>query len=170
MTDTVAIFASANSNGNTRKLMEWISHELDIKVIDLNDKNISSYDYEHKNINDDFMSVMNEILEYEKVIFATPIYWYSMSAQMKSFIDRTTDFLQLEAFKHVGRKLRNKTSYVVCTSASEEADSDFLSVFEKTFGYLGINYKGYIHANCSDGYIAERYTSDVDKFIKLVQR
>jgi len=170
MTDTVAIFASANSNGNTRQLMDWISHELDIKVIDLNDKNISSYDYEHKNINDDFMSVMNEILEYEKVIFATPIYWYSMSAQMKSFIDRTTDFLQLEEFKHVGRKLRNRTSYVICTSASEEADSDFLSVFAKTFGYLGINYKGHIHANCSDGFIAERYTSDVDKFITLVQR
>jgi len=169
MINAVAIFASANSNGNTRKLMDWISHELNIKVIDLTEKNISPYDYEHKNINDDFMVVMNEILEYEKIIFATPIYWYSVSAQMKAFIDRTTDFLQLEEFKHVGRKLRNKTSYVVCTSASEEADSDFLSVFKKTFDYLGVNYKGHVHANCSDGYITDRYTADVDKFIQLVK-
>ena len=65
MINAVAIFASANSNGNTRKLMDWISHELNIKVIDLTEKNISPYDYEHKNINDDFMVVMNEILEYE---------------------------------------------------------------------------------------------------------
>lgn len=170
MTDTVAIFASANSNGNTRQLMDWISNELNIKVIDLTEKNISPYDYEHKNINDDFMPVMNEILEYEKIIFATPIYWYSVSAQMKVFLDRTTDFLQLEEFKDVGRKLRNKTSYVVCTSASEAADNDFLSTFKKTFYYLGVNYKGHVHANCGEGYIAERYVEDVDKFIELIQR
>jgi multimeric flavodoxin WrbA len=170
MTDTVAIIASARSNGNTRKLIDWISYELGIDVIDLSEKNISPYDYEHNNINDDFMPVMNEILQYKKIIFATPIYWYAVSAQMKVFIDRTTDLLDLKELKGIGHRLREKTSYVVCTSVSAEADSDFLSGFEKTFNYLGINYHGYVHANCQDGFIQDKYVADVVKFIELVKR
>jgi multimeric flavodoxin WrbA len=170
MTDTVAILASARSNGNTRKLIDWISHELGIDVIDLSEKNISPYDYEHNNLNDDFMPVINEILQYKKIIFATPIYWYAASAQMKTFLDRVTDLLQLDALKVYGRKLREKTGYVVCTSASAEADSDFLHTFKKTFDYLGIDYSGYVHANCQDGYISDKYSADVAKFIEFVQR
>jgi len=169
MTDTVAIIASARTHGNTRKLIDWISHELAIDVIDLSEKNISPYDYDHNNLNDDFMPVMNEILQYKKIIFATPIYWYAASAQMKVFIDRTTDLLDLKELKNIGRKLREKTAYVVCTSASAEADSDFLHTFKKTFDYLGVDYGGYIHANCQNGYISDKYSADVAKFIQLVK-
>ena len=169
MTDTVAIFSSARANGNTRKLIDLISCELDVHIIDLSDKNISAYDYEHKNINDDFMTVINDILKYKKIIFATPIYWYAASAQMKVFLDRITDLLDLKELKDVGRQLRNKTSYVACTSANKEADNDFLSTFEKTFDYLGIHYGGYVHANCQNGYIPDKYSADVAKFIQLVK-
>ncbi|WP_159821526.1 flavodoxin family protein [Colwellia sp. 20A7] len=169
MTDIVVILASARSTGNTRKLIDEISHELSVDVIDLSEKNISPYDYEHTNINDDFMPVINEILHYKKIIFASPIYWYAASAQMKIFLDRVTDLLQLDALKVYGRKLREKTGYVVCTSASVEADSDFLRVFEKTFNYLGLDYHGYVHANCQNGYIPDKYSTDVAKFIRLVK-
>ncbi|MBU2924119.1 NAD(P)H-dependent oxidoreductase [Colwellia sp. 1_MG-2023] len=169
MTDTIAVFASARSNGNTKKLIDWISGELAIDVIDLSEKNISPYDYKHNNANDDFMSVMNNILQYKKIIFATPIYWYAASAQMKVFIDRTTDLLEREELKDFGHQLRNKTSYVVCTSASIEADCDFLATFSKTFDYLGIDYQGYIHADCQNGFIADKYSADVVEFIKLVR-
>jgi multimeric flavodoxin WrbA len=112
---------------------------------------------------------MNEILQYKKIIFATPIYWYAASAQMKVFLDRTTDLLELETLKILGRKLREKMGYVVCTSVHTEADSYFLRVFEKTFDYLGISYSGYVHANCQDGYIPDKHIVDVAKFIKLLK-
>lgn len=169
MSDSIIVFASARSHGNTRKLIDGINHELDIPVIDLSDKNISSYDYEHQNIDDDFLPVINEILKYDKIIFATPIYWYAVSAQMKVFLDRTTDLLDLADLKEMGRQLRDKTSYIICTSASEEADSDFLSTFKKTFNYLGMHYGGYMHANCQNGYISDLYKDDVAKFIKLIK-
>jgi multimeric flavodoxin WrbA len=169
MSNTVAVFASARTNGNTKKLIDWICNELGAHVIDLSEKNISPYDYEHKNLNDDFIPVINEILQYENIIFATPIYWYAASAQMKVFIDRTTDFLDLEELKSLGRQLRTKTSYLACTSASAEADTAFLTTLQKTFGYLGMNYGGHVHANCAQGFMANEYREDVAQFIMQVK-
>lgn len=169
MSNTIAVFASARANGNTRQLIDWICNELGADVIDLSDKNISLYDYDHKNLNDDFIPVMNEILQYENIIFASPTYWYAASAQMKIFIDRTTDFLALEELKDIGRQLRTKTSYLVCTSASAEPDSTFLTTLQKTFAYLGMDYGGHVHANCAQGFVADNYREDVAQFIKQVK-
>lgn len=166
MKSTIAIFASARRNGNTGKFIDWIAGELGIDVIDLCEKEITPYDYEHKNINDDFIPLMNNLLSYENIIFVTPVYWYGPSAQMKIFIDRTSDFLDVEALKDIGRKLRNKTAYIVCTSISGDADSSFLNSFKDTFRYLGMDYGGYVHANCENGYIPDNYQKDVSKFIE----
>jgi len=112
---------------------------------------------------------MKQLLEYKKIVFVTPVYWYSASAQMKIFIDRTADFLYLEEFKDVGRRLRGKTGYVVCTSTSNEVVPTFLNVFKETFEYLGMNYGGHVHANCGNGYTPNEYIEDVDKFVELVK-
>ncbi|PID46301.1 MAG: NADPH-dependent oxidoreductase [Proteobacteria bacterium] len=169
MNNAIAIFASARRNGNTGKLIDWIAGELGIEVIDLSEKNISPYDYDHKNINDDFLPLMQQLLEYEKIIFVTPVYWYGPSAQMKIFIDRTCDFLDLRELKDIGRQLRGKVAYIVCTSISQDADSSFINSLKDTFGYLGMKYGGYVHANCENGYTQDSYRQNVDKFIRSVR-
>lgn len=169
MSDTIAVFASARRNGNTGKLIDWIASELEIDVIDLSEKDISPYDYDHKNLNDDFLPLFHKLLEYEKIIFVTPVYWYAPSAQMKIFIDRTSDFLDLEELKDIGRQLREKTAYIACTSISSDADSSFINSLKDTFGYLGMKYGGYIHANCEEGYVQENYRQDVDRFVNAVR-
>ena len=169
MSDTVAVLASARRNGNTGRLIDWVSKSLAIDVIDVSVMNISPYDYDHKNINDDFIPIMDKVLGYEKIIFASPVYWYAMSAQMKVFIDRMSDFLSVDELKDKGRKLRGKTGYVVCTSISPEADRSFVNSFKGTFEYLGMTYGGHIHADCSDGYIASRYAGDVEEFVRSVK-
>jgi len=166
---TIAVFASARRNGNTGKFIDWIAGNLDIQVIDLSEKDITPYDYDHENINDDFVPVMNQLLEYENIIFVTPVYWYGPSAQMKVFIDRTSDFLDVEELKDIGRKLKNKTAYIVCTSISQDADSSFINGFKNTFKYLGMNYGGYVHANCENGYDPVEYKDDIKKFINSIQ-
>ena len=132
LNDAIAVFASARRNGNTGKFIDWIADELGIDVIDLSEKEISPYDYDHKNINDDFLPLMRQLLEYDKIIFVTPVYWYGPSAQMKVFIDRTSDFLDLEELKDIGRRLRGKSAYIVCTSISDDADGSFLGSFKDT--------------------------------------
>jgi multimeric flavodoxin WrbA len=87
---------------------------------------------------------------------------------MKVFIDRTSDFLDLDELKDMGRRLRGKNAYIVCTSISADADGSFLGSFKDTFGYLGMQYGGYVHANCENGYVRDNYRQDVDKFLCAV--
>ncbi len=169
MSNVIAVFASARRNGNTGKFIDWIAGELGMEVVDISEKNITPYDYDHKNIGDDFLPVIHKLLEYEKIIFVTPVYWYSPSAQMKTFIDRTSDFLDLDELKDIGRRLRGKTAYIVCTSISADADSSFLGSLKDTFRYLGMQYGGYVHANCESGYVQDNYRQDVESFLRTVK-
>jgi len=155
-------------NGNTGKLIDWVAGETGFEVIDLCEKDISPYDYDHKNIDDDFIPLMKALLNYEQIIFVTPVYWYGPSAQMKIFIDRTSDFLDVESLKDIGRELRGKKAFVVCSSISDDADASFLNSFKDTFAYLGMEYGGYVHANCREGYLQANYEQDVKAFIGLL--
>jgi multimeric flavodoxin WrbA len=169
LSNVIAVFASARRNGNTGKFIDWIAGELEMEVVDISEKNITPYDYDHKNIGDDFLPVIDKLLEYEKIIFVTPVYWYGPSAQMKTFIDRTSDFLDLDELRDIGRRLRGKTAYIVCTSISADADSSFLGSLKDTFRYLGMQYGGYVHANCENGYVQDNYKQDVESFLRTVK-
>ena len=169
MNNTIAIIGSSRRNGNTGQLIDLIAKELCIEVIDLNSKNISSFDYEHKNIDDDFLSLMDHLLKYDNIIFASPVYWYSMSAQMKVFVDRLSDFLSIEELKIKGRQLRGKSAYVVSTSISETIDDSFLDSFVNTFEYLGIKYGGCIHTDCNNGFDAQSCEIEVLDFVKKLK-
>ncbi|MEG1839620.1 MAG: NAD(P)H-dependent oxidoreductase, partial [Bacteroidaceae bacterium] len=85
----IIILGSSRKNGNTTKIVDEIAKEHHIDVVNLSDYNISYYDYESKNIEDDFLPLIKKIIEnHDTFIFATPIYWYNMSGIMKVFFDR----------------------------------------------------------------------------------
>ncbi|MGB3589197.1 MAG: NAD(P)H-dependent oxidoreductase, partial [Tunicatimonas sp.] len=112
-------------------------------VIDLKKKHINSYSYEHDNLNDDFLSVIKEIIKYDTIVFITPVYWYSMSGILKNFFDRITDCLKIE--KETGRKLKGKNMIAIsCGSDSTETEGFFVP-FRNSAAYLGMNYLGDIH-------------------------
>jgi multimeric flavodoxin WrbA len=142
MNKTIAVIASSRRHGNTGKLIDWVAEELNIDVIDLSVLNISLFDYEHKNIDDDFLPLMDHILKNDNIIFASPVYWFAMSAQMKIFIDRMSDFLSVVELKDQGRKLRGKVGYVASTSISFQLDDSFIDSFTNTFEYLGMGFGG----------------------------
>jgi len=169
MSTTIALFASSRRNGNTGRLMDRIANELQIEVVDLGEKSISAYDYEHRNRSDDFESLMDHVLGFEQIILASPVYWYAVSPPMKTLIDRISDLLDLPDLLEHGRRLRGKTAYVVCTSVEEEVSPTFLEALVQTFDYLGMKYGGCAHANCIDGYVPAKYEDDVAAFIKRVR-
>lgn len=133
------IFGSSRSFGDTRKAVDLVVNDKQNKIIDLNDLEMSYYDYEHTNKNDDFIPLIKDMLNHQKWVFATPVYWYTMSAIMKTFLDRITDLLTIE--KDLGRQLRGKDAYVISCDGGERTKS-FEEIFQKTFDYLGMNYKG----------------------------
>ena len=141
-----------------------------MEVVDLAQKNISAYDYEHRNRGDDFEPLMKRVLTFDQIVFATPVYWYAVSPAMKTFLDRISDFLDLPDLLDDGRRLRGKRAYVVCTSIYDEAPASFMGAFRDTFEYLGMRFGGVAHANCRDGYVPARHDAEAAAFPQRMRR
>ena len=146
MSNSVVIIGSSRINGNTTRIASVVANQYNLDVVNLSDYNFSYYDYESKNRDDDFFELIKGILEkYDTLIFATPVYWYSMSGIMKVFFDRFSDLIRIE--KETGRKLRGKNMAVITNSHDSEIDFDFYIPFKKAADYLGMNYLGQKHFN-----------------------
>jgi len=146
MNNSVIIIGSSRKTGNTTRIVDEIIKQFNIDVINLSDYDFTYYDYESKNRNDDFFQLIKGIIEkYDTLIFATPVYWYSMSGIMKVFFDRFSDLIRIE--KETGRKLRGKNMAVISNSHDSEIDTNFYSPFKKSAEYLGMNYLGDKHFN-----------------------
>ena len=140
----VIIVGSSRSNGNTSKIVDKISAQINADVIDLRDYSISYYDYESENRADDFLPLIASIIEkYDTLVFATPVYWYTMSGIMKVFFDRFSDLIRIE--KELGRKLRGKNMFVISNSDDDTLDYDFHLPFRLSAEYLGMKYLGEKH-------------------------
>lgn len=64
--------------------------------------------------NDDFNQIAPAILEADVVVFSTPVYWYTMSAQLKAVVDK------LYSFCVAGKDIAGKEYAVI--SCCEEDD------------------------------------------------
>lgn len=140
----VIIVGSARRDGDTARLVQMLAQLSGWPVVDLNDYNISHYDYGHTNREDDYLNLMRALIgEYELFLLATPVYWYAMSGVMKVFFDRLTDLLTIE--QDLGRQLRGKAMAAVSVSIGNNLGEDFWLPFSKTAGYLGMQYRGHLH-------------------------
>lgn len=145
----VIILGSSRSNGNTTRIVNQIAQKFGIDVVNLSDYKFSYYDYESKNRDDDFLPLIKNIIEkYDTLIFATPIYWYSMSGIMKVFFDRFSDLIRIE--KETGRKLRGKKIAVISNSHDDTIEYDFYLPFRLSAEYLGMDYLGNQHFNADN--------------------
>lgn len=76
---------------------------------------------------DDMAAVIEQMRWADVIVLATPVYFYSMSAQLKTVIDRT-----LGATQRPG--LENKSFYLIATAADDRAGMEL--TFEGLRGYL----------------------------------
>lgn len=164
MNSMVAIFSSARRNSNTLQLLQELQRLQSIDIIFLDDYRIAAYDYQHSNSGDQFHSILDHLLAYDDIIFASPVYWSSVTPQMKAFYDRFTDLLEVESYKQKGRQLRGKRAYLLSSSTQSQLSKTFLNMHKEIFSYLGLSYQGCLHADCSHGYIKEKYSHELNRF------
>lgn len=74
---------------------------------------------------DDMAVILEKMAKADAIVLATPVYYYTMNAQMKVMIDRTLAGQEL---------IQNKEFYLIATAADEKADMDL--TFEGLRGYL----------------------------------
>lgn len=136
----VVIFGSARCNGNTAALVQHLNAKLggQAKVCDLSKLTIGPFQYDRYDDRDDFRTVVAMMLQSEHIVFATPVYWYSMSATLKVLFDRFTDLLQDPNDRTSGRRLAGRNVWLICTGTDENLPPGFDVPFAQTAGYFAM--------------------------------
>ena len=89
---------------------------------------------------DDFLAIVEKMAVAEKIVFATPVYWYAMSGSLKIFFDRLTDLISTS--KDMGRALAGKEVYLLATGSDSVLPDSFEIPFIKTSEYFDMAYRG----------------------------
>ncbi|RLL45488.1 flavodoxin family protein [Oceanobacillus piezotolerans] len=148
---TIIIYGGTRENGNTEILTELAVKGLDVERIFLKDFKVRPIeDLRHTaegfyDMGDDYSWIIEQIQKHEVILFATPIYWYSMSGIMKNFIDRWSQSLK-ETNGDFKREMSLKQAYVIGVGGDEPhiKGLPMIQQFNHIFNFIGIPFEGYI--------------------------
>jgi multimeric flavodoxin WrbA len=146
------IYGGTRPNGNTELLTEQAIQALEVEKIYLKDFNILPIeDHRHSesgfpDVGDDYNSIIDLILPHDILIFATPIYWYSMSGTMKNFIDRWSQTLRDSKYPHFKMTMASKKAYVIAVGGDNPSIKGLpmIQQFQHIFDFMGTSFDGYI--------------------------
>ncbi|PQA87228.1 flavodoxin family protein [Hyphococcus luteus] len=164
--NSLFILGSSRGDGQTARLAREVFRHLgfeesaDAEFVDLGALDIGPYDYEYRNRGDDFLPVAQKMVRSRTIVFASPLYWYSMSGQMKIFFDRLTDLTD-PPLKPLGKALAGKTMFALGTGGNPEPPDSFVHPFEDTAGYFHMDWGGFFYAKGADA--LEPQTQDAAK-------
>lgn len=113
----LAINSSSRSESNTSDMLGILLRDISAEYISLRkfeinpvaDQRHSSKKWQTKV--DDYPTLINTLVNSDIVVFATPIYWYSISGLLKNFIDRWSESLATDP--EFRKKVFGKKIYVL---------------------------------------------------------
>ena len=108
------INSSPNKEGNTYRIGKELLKGKEHDVLQMVDYRISQYG---QVFNDDGMKdVLKVINDYDTLVIGTPVYWYTVSGMLKTFIDRLYMLPEAEA-------LRGKKLYLFAQGSAPNSDT-----------------------------------------------
>lgn len=141
------LFGSSRYNGNSKIIVDYLLDETNHQIINLFDKNIEKVkDHRHLDdtslnlYHDDYSSVLKSVIDADTIIFSTPLYWYSMSASLKLFIDRWTESLREEDRSDFKDEMAKKRYIVVIVGGDNPTvkSKPLIDQFELIFEFMHI--------------------------------
>ncbi|MCF8414369.1 MAG: NAD(P)H-dependent oxidoreductase [Melioribacteraceae bacterium] len=162
---SLIIMGTSRGDGNTKLITKKLGKLIASEIIELNELDISYYDYLHENKNDDFIPLAEKIVQQDIIILSTPVYWYTMSAQLKTFLDRTSDLITIR--KDLGRQLNGKKMFVLSSGSQPVLPPHFDEPIRLTANYFGMDFLGseYFFFD-KDGVIAPNHEEKLNKISK----
>ena len=138
------ISGSARLDGNTASLANHLRLKLgpSARICDLSQFTVEPFNYDCHDDRDDFRTIVAMMLESEHIVFATPIYWYSMSAPLKAFFDRLTDLLHDPTDRLSGRALAGRNVWLMANGTDESLPVGFDVPFARTADYFDMVWRG----------------------------
>ncbi|MBQ4801286.1 NAD(P)H-dependent oxidoreductase [Aquimarina sp. MMG015] len=164
----IIIQGSSRSDGDTGIVVSYLKEMTGFEMVDLNQREINYFDYDFNN-NDDFEIIFKNIVQnYQTIVLATPVYWYTMSGIMKVFLDRISDYLYKE--KDFGRMLRGKEMAMISCSNDDDRVIEFPLPFSRSAEYLGMQYLGDIHTWVRDKELSQEMKEKINAFALKIKK
>jgi multimeric flavodoxin WrbA len=120
-------------------------------------------------IGDDMQLLYAKVLDADAFILASPIYWFTFTAQMKLFIDRC-----YAAWNHNNIVFKGKPFGIILTYGDSDLfDSggiNAIHTFESMFRFTGAVAAGYVHASLSDVGDAQKHPELLERAYRLGER
>ena len=107
---------------------------------------------------DDFENILPAYKDADMVVFASPIYYFTMTAQMEAAIQRVYC---------IGKPLKAKKAALLLSSASAEVYDSAIAQFKAYMGYTGIENAGIITSNGEENG-SEAKLSEIREFAKAL--
>lgn len=156
MKNAVVLFGSPRKRGNTAELVRAFIAVLqekgwDVRIFHLNDMNVRPCQGCYAclpqgvcTIDDDMNDIRTRMMDSDLIVYATPIYWFGPSGQLKLAMDRSIAFMD----ENFASRLTGKSAVTLTTFGDENMDScrPAMDIFQKTFDLLGISYAGQVNA------------------------
>lgn len=162
-----SIIGTSAPEGNTASLMKELEKSLPLSITNVDTLNLTPYSYNYDNEGDAFLPFVKEMIKSDTIIWASPVYWYAPSAQLKVFMDRFSDLIRVE--KETGRHLRGKKIFVVSTGYEDQVPESFDQCFRRTFDYLGMHYGGMLYCSCKSTFKGDDFRSQIDAFVTQIR-
>ena len=147
----LAILGSSRKEGNTEyllgKSLEGIDHS-QIRLTDYHIEPITDQRHTEKGfsrVNDDYEKLLEVFLSHDLIIFATPVYWFGMSGQMKVFIDRWSQYMRDDRF-NFKEKLAEQKAYVIVSGGADPKVTalPLIQQFGHIFDFVNMTFEDYI--------------------------
>ncbi|AVR00835.1 NAD(P)H-dependent oxidoreductase [Oceanobacillus iheyensis] len=150
----MTLLGSSRRDGNTEYLVNKAVEGIKHTEIYLREKQIEPIiDQRHvpggfDKVEDEYEALFFEFLEQDIIIFVTPLYWFGMSAQMKAFIDRWSQYMQDKRI-NFKEAMKGKKIYFITAGENPHPRTAALPLilqFQAICEYLGMEFTDYIIA------------------------
>jgi multimeric flavodoxin WrbA len=159
----VIVKGSPRSKGNSATLAEQVAagaqaEGADVEVFDLHWMDINPCDacdacrndsFSGCIIDDDMQLIYPKLVDADAIVIASPVYWFTVSAQTKLFMDRCYALID-----DGGWLLRDKKiGIVMAYGDSDPFNSGAVNAFrtfQDGFGYIGAQIVGFVHGSADD--------------------
>jgi multimeric flavodoxin WrbA len=137
------VMGSSRNDGLTMSAVKHLRDKLrhEVQLAELSTLKIEPFEYDRYDNRDDFRSVIKVMTESAHIVFATPVYWYSMSATMKVFFDRLTDLLHDPIDRKTGRALAGRNVWLLATGSDKHLPAGFDVPFARTAAYFAMMWR-----------------------------
>jgi len=102
-------------------------------------------------IDDDMQAVYSKVSEADALIIASPVYWFTMSAQTKIFVDRC---IALYREDHAESQLYGKKIAIAMTYGDKDAFSsgcvNALRTFQDIYSFVGAHIVGMVYGSAEE--------------------